>query len=76
MLGYAHICKTSMTQEEWKELNDLRVAITEYPASVVPEKQERFTELLIKSWEYIDNVPGPDGSVTGPVPCQTANSPL
>lgn len=46
-----------MTQEEWKELNDLRAAISERPASVVPEKQERFTELLVKSWSYIDNVP-------------------
>lgn len=58
----------NMTQEEWKELNDLRAAITQYPASVVPEKQERFTELLVRSWEYIDNVPGPDGSVTGTKP--------
>lgn len=57
--------KLTMTQEEWKELNDLRAAISLYPASVVPEKQERFTELLVRSWEYIDNVPGPDGCVTG-----------
>jgi hypothetical protein len=56
--------KMNMTQEEWKELNDLRAAISQYPASVVPEKQERFTELLVRSWEYIDTVPGPDGSVT------------
>lgn len=63
-----------MTQEEWKELNDLRVAISEYPASVVPERQERFTELLIKSWEYIDTIPGLDGSVTVTPPCQTKKS--
>ena len=74
MLGYKHISQKIMTQEEWKELNDLRVAISEYPATVVPEKQERFTELLIKSWEYIDTVPGPDGLVSGTLPCQTSKS--
>ena len=63
-----------MTQEEWKELNDLRVAISEYPSAVVPEKQERFTELLIKSWKYIDTIPGLDGSVTGTVSCQATKS--
>lgn len=57
-----------MTQEEWKELNDLRAAISERPASVVPEKQERFTELLVKSWSYIDTIPGPDGFVSGTKP--------
>jgi hypothetical protein len=62
----------NMTQEEWKELNDLRAAISQYPASVVPEKQERFTELLVRSWEYIDTVPGPDGSVTVTAPSKTA----
>jgi hypothetical protein len=64
--------KMNMTQEEWKELNDLRAAISQYPASVVPEKQERFTELLVKSWEYIDTVPSPDGSITVTRPGKTA----
>lgn len=59
-----------MTQEEWKELNDLRAAISQRPASVVPEKQERFTELLVKSWSYVDAVPGLDGSISGTVPCK------
>lgn len=59
-----------MTQEEWKELNDLRAAISERPASVVPEKQERFTELLVKSWSYVDSVPGLDGSPTGTASCK------
>ena len=62
----------NMTQEEWKELNDLRAAISQYPASVVPEKQERFTELLVRSWEYIDTVPGPDGCITVTTPSKTA----
>jgi hypothetical protein len=67
MLGYENkkMSELTMSQEEWKELNDLRAAITQYPASVVPEKQERFTELLVRSWKYIDAVPGLDGSITG-----------
>ena len=39
-----------MTQEEWDEMNVLRKAMTDNLASVHPDKQERFTELLIKSW--------------------------
>ena len=39
-----------MTEEEWNEMNALRRAITENPASVHPAKQERFTELLVRSW--------------------------
>jgi hypothetical protein len=38
-----------MTNEEWKELDDLRKAINDYPASVIPEKMEKFTELFVKS---------------------------
>lgn len=57
-----------MTQEEWNELKDLKEAISLRPASVVPEKQERFTELLIKSWSYIDTVPDLDGLTTVTAP--------
>ena len=39
-----------MTQEEWDEMNVLRKAMTDNLASVHPDKQERFTQLLIKSW--------------------------
>lgn len=38
-----------MTQDEMQELKALNDAITFYPASVVPSKMERFTELMIKS---------------------------
>lgn len=38
-----------LTQEEFEELQSLKLAINEYPASVVPEKQERFTELFVRS---------------------------
>ena len=62
------LANSTMTQEEWNELKDLKEAISLRPASVVPEKQERFTELLIKSWSYVDNVAGPDGCLTGTRP--------
>ena len=42
-----------MTHEEWAELDALRKAISLSPATVVPEEQERFTELLVRSWNYI-----------------------
>ena len=43
-----------MTIEEWEELDTLRRAISFNPATVATEKQERFTELLVKSWNYVD----------------------
>ena len=62
MLGYGHksreqlmtLAKTggaNLTTEEWEELNVLRLAINDNPASVHPEKQERFTELFVRSLE-------------------------
>ncbi len=39
-----------MTDEEWNELDALRKAISDNPAAVHPDKQERFTELLVQSW--------------------------
>ena len=44
-----------MTQAEWDELDMLRRAISFSPASVVSESQERFTELLVKSWNYVED---------------------
>jgi len=38
-----------MTQDEWNELKALKDAINYYPASVHPDKMERFTELLVMS---------------------------
>jgi hypothetical protein len=47
-----------LTSEEWKEMNSLREAITEYPQSVHPEKQARFTQLFVRSLEgKSDSVP-------------------
>lgn len=42
----------TMTQDEWNELEHLKKAITYNPASVSSEKQELFTQLLIRSFEY------------------------
>ena len=41
--------KSTLTNEEWEEMNALKKAINDHPASVSPEKQERFTELFVKS---------------------------
>lgn len=40
---------TTMTENEWGELVHLKNEITYNPFAVVPEKQELFTELLVKS---------------------------
>lgn len=39
----------SLSKEEWQELNALRKAISDSPATVVPEKQERFSALFARS---------------------------
>lgn len=42
---------TYMNEEDWQELLALKSAISYNPASVHPDKQERFTELLVKTLE-------------------------
>jgi hypothetical protein len=44
-----------LTDDEWNELDALRKAINDNPASVHPEKQERFTELFVRSLSYVGN---------------------
>jgi hypothetical protein len=39
-----------VTDEEFEEMSALRAAISDNPAAVHPDKQERFTELLVQSW--------------------------
>jgi hypothetical protein len=38
-----------LTKEEWQELQALRKAISDSPASVAPWKQEQFTSLFARS---------------------------
>lgn len=38
-----------LTDIEWEELDALRKAIKDNPASVHPQKQEEFTEYLVRS---------------------------
>jgi hypothetical protein len=40
-----------LSQEEWNELVALKNAINDNPATVHPEKMEKFTELLVRSLE-------------------------
>jgi hypothetical protein len=42
-----------LTKEEWEELDALRKAINDSLAAVHPEKQERFTELFVRSLSYV-----------------------
>jgi len=44
-----------MTSEEWAELDMLRQAISYNPATVAPKEQERFTQLLVRSWGYVND---------------------
>jgi hypothetical protein len=46
-----------LSSREWKELNALRKAISHNPASVVPEQQERFSALFIRSLIGKGNLP-------------------
>jgi hypothetical protein len=39
----------TLTTNEWEELLALKNAINDDPASVIPEKMERFTELMVRS---------------------------
>lgn len=41
----------TLTKEEWNELVALKDAINTNPATVHPEKMEKFTELLVRSLE-------------------------
>lgn len=38
-----------LTQEEWDELNALKLAINYNPGTVCPQKMEKFTDLLVRS---------------------------
>jgi hypothetical protein len=38
-----------LTESEWEELVALKKAINENPASVHPSKQEKFSELMVRS---------------------------
>jgi hypothetical protein len=48
-------CAMSLSKEEFNEMDVLRKAISQNPAYVHPEKQERFTELFVKSLSYVDS---------------------
>jgi hypothetical protein len=39
----------TLSNEEWRELKALKRAINESPQTVVPEKLEQFTELMVRS---------------------------
>lgn len=45
---------TKITEDEWNELAALKSAININPASVHPNKMEKFTELFVKTLPRID----------------------
>jgi hypothetical protein len=45
--------QNKLTDEEYNELDALRKAINDNPAAVHPDKQERFTELFVRSLSYV-----------------------
>ena len=45
----------SLSKEEFEEMDILRKAISQNPAYVHPDKQERFTELFVKSLSYVNS---------------------
>ena len=56
-----------LTTEEWNELIALKEAINANPATVHPDKMEKFTELLVRSLE---------GKCDPPTPKNWRGSPL
>jgi hypothetical protein len=48
--------KSMLSDDEWDELNVLKNAINEHPASVHFMKMERFTELFVRSLEGKGNL--------------------
>jgi hypothetical protein len=48
-----------LTKEEWDELVALKNAINDNPATVHPEKMEKFTELMVRSLEGKCDPPPP-----------------
>jgi len=48
-----------LTTEEWDELVALKEAINANPATVHPDKMEKFTELLVRSLEGKCDPPTP-----------------
>jgi hypothetical protein len=49
----------TLTAEEWEELVALKEAINDNPATVHPQKMEKFTELLVRSLEGKCDPPPP-----------------
>lgn len=50
MLGSPNMeVQMSLTNDEWNEMAAIRRAINDHPASVHPDKMERFTQLFVRS---------------------------
>jgi len=47
--------KSTLTDDEWNEMNALRKVIAERPQALVPEKMEEFTEYMVRSLKEMGN---------------------
>lgn len=45
-----------LSDDEWNEMVALKNAINLHPASVHPDKMEKFTELLVRSWTISEEI--------------------
>lgn len=53
IMTYSNPEKTQLTDEEWQELVALKDQINQNPAAVHPDKMELFTELLVRSLDWV-----------------------
>lgn len=53
IMTYSNPEKTQLTDEEWQELVALKDQINQNIAAVHPEKMELFTELLVRSLDWV-----------------------
>lgn len=44
----------NLTDDEWNEMNALRMVMNDNPAALHPDKMEQFTEYLIRSMRGTD----------------------
>ena len=58
-MTFSRLGSQELTEDEWNELVALKNAINYSPATVHPEKMEKFTELLVRSLDGKCDSPPP-----------------
>jgi hypothetical protein len=52
-MSFTRSASTPLSKDEWNELKALKEAINYDPSQVSPIKMEKFTDLLVRSWMYL-----------------------